>query len=756
MDRRQNDDDRTPRHSTNPNVFDDEYAIDPSDLDFNIGVVDGFRPSHDQTGPTRHDQGSDISRSRRSFSTTPATDLRRMASRNSTAKPPATRESFSILHDGHNGSTASRNPSIHARGASSQAPALVHRASVSSTASFATMARSENSYAGGPSHPYGMYPQNTTIARSASVTTSSTLRQPQRSLSMQRPSHPYGMYSQNGVESTDEEAIAPVRPVIPVGFPGLSSGYHRQIGPDGEEQDIIGPDGHTEQLPPYSRYPEEGPKSLLPSRASSTPIEVTPPGINTLHDIPTSPVTREERGVAGEERILPMTETSSNGEAEVTEKSRKSRSWKEIRSKRILWGKIPVWVLGLLIVLLLVFALILGAAIGTFAARERMQSHHKNAGQSVITITTTPSMFDATIIPTPSGLPPLPLGTFTLPIGTPQEEDSNCLTVSNQNSAWSCKMSGPPIKLSVFQTPGGGGLDASLDPMLGDDAVQYGVQTPTFDMQTLSLVLDQDYPHFGPAFHFQGMYNKVVVLENFAAGAGLRARDPGNNKDQDDDDDGSSSSSNHNFHHRSEVQPGDFPWYCYWNQTFIEGYLYVQDNSSAATDMGSSSTSGATTSPPSSPSSSSPTSKPDTSRASIISTSAFTYPTTYPSGSFSWPTTHPTSIPYVHRRDPRPPAYPRIVKIEERRLPGSPQPYCQKMQVLDNGNLVQAINSIGGAIIINLQETDPSLQQFSAQSAGPASMSGAAATSTSATNLKREISPRDDPQNACHCQWIWQ
>ena len=77
-------------------------------------------------------------------------------------------------------------------------------------------------------------------------------------MSVQRPAHPYAMYSQSGLDDEtssvrDMHAIPPTVPAIqtamPVGFPGLNNGYHRVLGPDGEEQDIIGPDGHTEQLP---------------------------------------------------------------------------------------------------------------------------------------------------------------------------------------------------------------------------------------------------------------------------------------------------------------------------------------------------------------------------------------------------------------------------------------------------------------------------------------------------------------------------
>lgn len=107
------------------------------------------------------------------------------------------------------------------------------------------------------------------------------------------------MYSQSGLDDgpPEEPAHPPVPPIqtaIPLGFPGLNTGYHRVLGPDGEEQDIIGPDGHTEQLPPYSRYPEEGPtKASMAAEASASRILPAPNSLIDAEDpftTPASPV----------------------------------------------------------------------------------------------------------------------------------------------------------------------------------------------------------------------------------------------------------------------------------------------------------------------------------------------------------------------------------------------------------------------------------------------------------------------------------
>ena len=354
-------------------------------------------------------------------------------------------------------------------------------------------------------------------------------------------------------------------------------------------------------------------------------------------------------------------------------------------------------------------------------------------------------MFDASPIPTPPNLAPLPTGTFVLPIGIPQESSTNCLTKPDQLSAWSCDMSGPPIQLSIGLSPGGRGNVASLDPPPDNgNGIQYGVQPPSIDMQSLSLVVDRDYPAFGPAFYFQGMYNKLVVLDDFPAEAKLRKKHANSNPPMNPGD----------FHHRSEVEPGDSPWFCYWNQTFIEGYIYVGYNSSANYN---------TPPPPSPPTSCSPTTSsssaptsnpasnpPPSSQEESVTTT--TLPPAIPSGYQTNWLSH-TAPPHLRPRDPPPsgcppppdypppPVYPRVVKIEERRLPNSPQPYCQEMTISPSGDIVPANNNKGSPIIIYLQETDPTMQEFLSASAG-------------GTGSKRRLLRRDDPPNACHCKWI--
>jgi hypothetical protein len=425
MDRRSSNDDGPSRPTSTANVFDDEYEADVNEDDFMPSVSDGFRPANTPAneGWGSQRQGNDrFQPPQRNLSTskTPETDLRRTATRNSTAK---VRDS--TADDG-------RPPILHNRQAPSQ-PHHSHRESVSSTASFATTSMSENPFETGPSHPYGMYPQNT-MARSSSVATSSTTQQPDRPMSLQRPAHPYAMYSQSGLD--DEPSPEPMPPVLPpiqtampVGFPGLNAGYHRVLGPDGEEQDIIGPDGHTEQLPPYSRYPDEGPtKASMAAQASAS--RIVPAPLNTGMDVedpfasPTSPRSPRsplsavssmdlspghaaaaaaaasavaapllpsitparlppQRPETQTGNLAPATSANSvpaapsesasaslleteGGYTEKADPAPEKFNWR----KKKLWGKVPVGVAVIILLSVLVLTVALGAAIGTVVKKK--------------------------------------------------------------------------------------------------------------------------------------------------------------------------------------------------------------------------------------------------------------------------------------------------------------------------------------------------------------------------------------------------
>jgi hypothetical protein len=241
--------------------------------------------------------------------------------------------------------------------------------------------------------------------------------------------------------------------------------------------------------------------------------------------------------------------------------------------------------------------------------------------------------------------------------------------------------------------------------------------------EKLELVSDMDYPSYGPAWHFVAKYDKLVILrpEEFSAGSGLRRSEGGGDKP---------------FSHRFQVAAGETPWYCYWNQTYIEAYIYVEQDSSAAS-MGPYPTTGS-----------------NSYAVTTMPTSASTSPTL---ASATSSTTAPAKR--LRRRgdgdQSRLPPYPRIVKIEERRLPDAPKAYCQKMQVLDDLQVVGAIDNSGNPVNFFLSEVNPSFEDFYAAANGypvPTSTMSSGSSRRDAKALAR----RKDPAGACHCQWMFQ
>lgn len=220
---------------------------------------------------------------------------------------------------------------------------------------------------------------------------------------------------------------------------------------------------------------------------------------------------------------------------------------------------------------------------------------------------------------------------------------------------------------------------------------------PNTILSSLQLVQDLDEPQLGPAYQFQVFYNKLVVAPASAFNA--------------------ASSSKRDMHGgphtlgdwfmRHQVAAGDQPWFCYWNNTLLEGFIYIQDNSTMAN---------ATTTSPS------------------WSASA---------GSSSAILASATSTSAAHKRVIRQAdsddvlalqLYPYVIKLEERRIPGAPQPYCQQYQMLDDGSVGALDNgSSGEPIIVQLSESDPGLAAYS--SAG----------------LKQRST---EVAGGCHCQWF--
>ena len=381
--------------SSNPNIFSDDYALDPLELtdgqQAKLPDRDGSHGGHD-VAPLS--QVLDTPRRSLSFQRTPEGSFRRSRGSQRSEGQSSTSSRF----DDH-GSQTSRPPrsvaSVSDLGNSLSTP----HPSIRSISTFG-FPRAQSPYQGatGPSHPYGMYPQDIGVARTPSVATTSTLRQPERSYSGPNgPTQPYGMYPQNTVPEDDQDAVAGMPLPIGAGFPGLQGqNYQRRLGPDGEDvDDLIGPDGYAEQLPPYSRYangvPPKYSSGIGSFRRSTTAPTLMEDSQETLNNSE-SPV--RMRGEAGAVNPFGDSATeldSATTAAAVFPKDEGGNFKERVREKskrKVCYGVLPCWLLGLIITVI-IFAVFLGGIIGGVFAHRRGEEKGRQEASSTVTVPAT-------------------------------------------------------------------------------------------------------------------------------------------------------------------------------------------------------------------------------------------------------------------------------------------------------------------------------------------------------------------------------
>lgn len=683
---------------------DDDYDLEA------MGISDGFRPAGVGMGHNRISSQTSHSGHLAARRTPPPRPPPRPSS---ITKPNY--DSFALRHDGGMGDLR-RNSTIAS--ASNEVP-LTRPSSVSSDVPYV---RPESPYRGpaGPSHPYQMYPQESRLARTVSVATTSTAAPiGERSYAgPSGPTHPYGMYPQSTVSEGGSGSASNTVPPVPIGFPGLDNNYQRRLGPDGEEiADIIGPDGHTEQLPPYSQYPDEAfarktrPNAVIPVEgAGGMGLATRDPEFSSQEDL-SSPSRRSVLSDSSNHQI--------NTAATVVAEKPPLKKWQQV-AKRKLCGIVPVWVVVLVAAMFFLFAIIL--AIVFTALKPHHPKHNENPPLSTgvpqqVVSTTMTTTFDATpITKVPAGISSLPTGTYALPISVPSASQASCLINSAQSNAWGCSILPPPAPLEITVTPIVGAATQLTNNEVNfnfgnntfPNAFAYGAQTPTLNqVQVLKLVTDSSDPQLGPAWFFQLPYNKLVILrEEQLSGTPSTKRDLIERG-------GSGNWQTGSLSRKGVAQPGDKPWFCYWNGTLLEAFIYVNQTSAAGVQeeqMSSSMTTSTTQSAASTYSSSAPTSNVQS-----------------PGSSYSGQS-QPNFLP----------GYPRVVKIEERRIPVGQQsisPYCVQHVINSDGSTSPFMNSTGQPVTIYLNETQ-------------------SPTITKRDLWVQELIERDN-QGECGCTWEW-
>jgi hypothetical protein len=274
--------------------------------------------------------------------------------------PTQSRNSFTLRHDG-----PPRGPLRMPSSASgSIASEMIQRPS--SVVSSVIIPQPQSPYVGasGPSHPYAMYPQG--ISNRQSMV--STIREPMTRdyLGPSGPSHPYGMYNQDTALEAEMSPLMHSTDIASVGFPGLGRSYARRLGPDGEDaDDLIGPDGHIEQLPAYTRYQDAGPiptKGRLGTTSSSS--ETLTPEQEPMIVVEGPDGERLVRTQSGPDS------SASTARGDDNESGRtKDGLIKRTRKKRMCCGVVPCWVV-LIFVVVVILSAIMGGVVG------RVLAHH--------------------------------------------------------------------------------------------------------------------------------------------------------------------------------------------------------------------------------------------------------------------------------------------------------------------------------------------------------------------------------------------
>lgn len=222
------------------------------------------------------------------------------------------------------------------------------------------------------------------------------------------------------------------------------------------------------------------------------------------------------------------------------------------------------------------------------------------------------------------------------------------------------------------------------------------------------------------------------------------------------------------------VQPGDEPWFCFWNTTFIEGFIYITEPLTTTLTTSSPTSATASATPSATMAISQTTQQQSTTFVpSAPSTTASTMPiTTSQTLLRREPIASALPAPHDHQKDRASPtgSYPYPIKIVERRIsnPSIAAPYCQKMAIASDGSVQPVLDDDGQPLKIDIMEQDPSNDAFKAAATSAAaqassSMSMATASATSHSRVKRGVEAlldaqhlvgRSNPGNSCACRWL--
>lgn len=256
-----------------------------------------------------------------------------------------------------------------------------------------------------------------------------------------------------------------------------------------------------------------------------------------------------------------------------------------------------------------------------------------------------------------------------------------CFNDTSQTSAWSCNIAFPELmsmQLTITRNAPQLGKDGAYDVVLLSNSsnfppppdmnpLSYGASAPTImPAMNMELVNDTFDMERGPAWFRMLPYNKTVLVDEqfLSASSSSVKRDGG----------GGIPPTVGNFQRKGVAMEGDRPWLCTWPDTFVEMFIYAKQNSSYA----ALSTATITTAP-------GPTSTATGTAATASSTG----------------TTEVINMTHFS-------AYPRAIKVKERRVSQSPRPYCVQVLVRADNTTEPVVDESGNEVVIYIDEIEES------------------------------------------------
>ena len=389
---------------------------------------------------------------------------------------------------------------------------------------------------------------------------------------------------------------------------------------------------------------------------------------------------------------------------------------------------------------------------------------------------TTTSLVDAEpVSSSPSNLPTLTPGDYQVVLEQAAITSRQCLQDRGQHPAWDCA-SGARMEFNIksFDSKpmvffNHSDPDSPLDSTLSN--VRLGAQPPILnDYTIMSLMNAKDHMDKGPAYVFHKQFDKLVILPENAFDP------PSQSWRQRRGDNIGTNSTLPIFAER-----GDKPWFCYWNGTLLEGFIFVYQALAIPNDTtpiverdypvpSETSTVPISVTPAAQPTafilmdplaSSTDTSATSASSATSDSSATSASSTVIPLPAVDTPPP-PEGTPVATSGSkldadviPNDGQYPAVIKIEERgNLENGVPPYCQQMLIMEDGT----VQSAGLPVIhLTVDESGGSIDASSTT------------TTTKKKKKKRDNQRRGEEGNvakdwlgkrgdwdegACSCEWL--